>query len=119
MERRNDIIQKVTDLEEELKDLSIVDNEQTQDNLQGVTRSIDDDVSDLPTHQPVSEENFEDSEGTPQKKKYSGVRDLRVVSQNQIIGEPSQGVRTRSSLRSESNLALISETQIESTDKTM
>ena len=115
MERRNDINQKVADIEEELKDLSIVDNIQSQDNLQEVTRCDDDDVSDIPTHQPVSEENSENSEDIPQKKRYSGVRDLRAVSQNQIIGEPSQGVRTRSSLRSESNLALISEIQPEST----
>ena len=47
------------------------------------------------------------------------MRDLRVISQNQIIGEPSQGIRTRSSLRSESNLALISEIQPESIDEAL
>ena len=45
------------------------------------------------------------------------MRDLRVVSQNQIIGEPSQGVRTRSSFRSECNMALILEIQLEFVDE--
>ena len=37
-----------------------------------------------------------------------------MFSQNQIVGEPSQGIRTASSLRTKSNLALISEIQLES-----
>ena len=41
---------------------------------------------------------------------------MRVISQNQIIGE---GVKTRSSLITESNLALILEIQQESIDKAL
>ena len=41
------------------------------------------------------------------KRICTGTRDLRVVSQNQVISEPSKGVRTRSSFKIESNMALI------------
>ena len=43
---------------------------------------------------------------------------MRAVSQNQI-SEPSQGIKTRSSLSGESNLALISEIQPESIDEAL
>ena len=42
-----------------------------------------------------------------------------MFSQNQIVGEPSQGIRTASSLRTKSNLALISEIQLESVDEAL
>ena len=61
----------------------------------------------------------EDPKNTPIKRRYTGARDLRAVSQKWIVGEPSQGIRTRSSLRTESNLALISEIQPESVDKAL
>ena len=70
-------------------------------------------------NQPVSDDVSDEPEDTPLKRRYTSVRDLRAVSQNQIIGEPSQGIRTRSSLRSESNLALISEIQPESIDEAL
>ena len=53
------------------------------------------------------------------KRRYTGIRDLRAVSQNQIIGEPSQGIRTRSSFRTKSNMALISEIQPECIDEAL
>ena len=44
---------------------------------------------------------------------------MRVVSQNQVISEPSQGVKTRSSFKLESNMALISEIQPECVDEAL
>ena len=70
-------------------------------------------------HQHVSDDVSEELKGSPIKRRYTGVRDLRVVSQNQIISELSQGVRTRSSLRIESNLTLISKIQLESIDEAL
>ena len=73
-----------------------------------------------PSHpQHISDDIPEDSEESTIKRRYTGARDLRAVSQNQIIGEPSQGIRTRSSLRIESNLALISEIQPECVDEAL
>ena len=56
-------------------------------------------VSELPSHQHISNDISEEPEKSRIKRRYTGAKDLRVVSQNQIIGEPFQGVRTRSSLR--------------------
>ena len=67
----------------------------------------------------VSDDVSDELENTPLKRRYTGVRDLRAVSQNQIIGEPSQGIRTRFSLKSESNLALISEIKLENIDEAL
>ena len=47
------------------------------------------------------------------KRRCNSARDLKVVSQNQVISEHSQEVRTRSSFRIESNMALIFELQPE------
>ena len=65
------------------------------------------DVSELLTHQYVSDDTSKEPKETPIKRRYTRIRNLRTVSQNQIIGEHSHGVRTRSSLKTESNLALI------------
>ena len=62
---------------------------------------------------------LEESEAFPIKRRYIGARDLRAVSENQVIGEPSQGNRTRSSFRLESNMALISEIQPECVDEAL
>ena len=102
-----------------MENMSLNDNSQNQQNLQIATSNDEDDISELPSHQHVSNDISEELKGTPLKRRYTGVRDLRAVSQNQIIGEPSQGIRTRSSLKSESNLALISEIQPESIDEAL
>ena len=44
---------------------------------------------------------------------------MRAISQNQIIGEPSQGIKTRSSFRTKSNMDLISEIQPECIDEAL
>ena len=119
MERINDFNQKVTDLEEKMENISLNNNAQHQLNLQIATRNGDDDVSDPPFHQRVSDDISKDLEGISIKRRYTGGKDLRVVFQNQIIGEPYQGIRTRSSLKTESNLAFISEIQPESVDETL
>ena len=105
-ERKRDVDQKVADLEEEIENLSLNNDASNQQDLQLATRN-ESDVSELPTHQHVSDDISEEPEESSIKRRYTGVRDLRAVSQNQIIGELSQGVRTRSSLKTESNLALI------------
>ena len=115
-ERKKDEVQRVANLEDQMENLSLNDNAQHQQILQ-IATSNDNNDSDLPTHQHVSDDISEEPEDTPNKRWYTGARDLRAVSQNQIIGEPSQGIRTRSSLRTESNLALISKIQPKSVDK--
>ena len=50
MERKNDLNQKVADLEEEMENMSLNDNIQHHQNLQIATRNDDDDVSELPSH---------------------------------------------------------------------
>ena len=107
-ERKKDEVQRVADLEDEMENLSLNDNAQHQQILQIAIRNDNDD-SDMPTHQHVSDNISKEPEDTPIKRRYTGARDLRVVSQNQKLGEPSQRIRTRSSIRIESNLALISE----------
>ena len=49
-ERRNDINQKVADLEDNMENMSLNDNAQNQQNLQIAIRNDNDDDSDLPTH---------------------------------------------------------------------
>ena len=52
-------------------------------------------------------------------RRYIGARDLKVVSPNQVIGKLSQAIRTRSSFRTKSNMALISEIQPEYIDEAL
>ena len=61
--------------------------------------------SSLPQH--VSYGILEESRASPIERRYTSVMNLRVVSQNEVIDEPSQGVRTRSLFRIESNMDLI------------
>ena len=105
-EKKKDVDQKVQDLEKEMENLSLNHDDRNQQSLQIATRNGSED-SDFPLHQHVSDDISEVLEESPIKRRYSGTRELRDVSQNQIISEPSQGVRTRFSLRTESNLALI------------
>ena len=98
-----------------MESLSLNNSAHNQQDLLIATRNAND-VSDFPTHQHVSDDISKES---PIKRIYTGARDLRVISQNQIIGEHSQGVRTGSFLRTKSNLALISEIQLESADKAL
>ena len=105
-ERKKDIDQKIADLEEEMENLSLNNDASNQQDLQLATRN-ESDVSKLLTHQHVSDDISEELEESHIERRYTGARDLRDVSQNQIIGEPSRGVRTRSSLKTESNLPLI------------
>ena len=65
--------------------------------LQIATRDDNDDF-DLPTHQQFFNDISKETEDTPIKRRYTGARDLRAVFENQIIGESSQGIRTRSFL---------------------
>ena len=111
-ERKKDVDQKVQDLEEEMENLSLNNDAHNQQFLQIATRDDNDD-SEFLTHQHVSDDIQEELEELPIKKKSTDVRDLRAVSQNQIIGEHSHGIRPRSSFRTKSNLALISEIQPE------
>ena len=105
-EKKKDVDQKVQDLEKEMENLSLNHDDRNQQSLQIAIRNGSED-SDFPLHQHVSDDISEVLEESPIKRRYSGTRELRDVSQNQIISEPSQGVRTRFSLRTESNLALI------------
>ena len=89
-----------------MEDLSLNDGPENENSLQIATT---DDNLELSMSQHVSDDILEDFEAPPIKRRYTEARELRAVSQNQVIDEPSQGVRTRSSFRLESNIALISE----------
>ena len=73
--------------------------------------------SSLPHH--VSNDIPENSKASPMRKRYTRGRDLIVMSQNQVIGEPSQGVKIKSSFRTKSKLALIFEIQPECIDEAL
>ena len=109
-EKKNDIDHNVRELEEDMENLSLNNDIHNKQFLQIATRESNDDMTTMfePSHpQHVSDHIPEDSEGSLVKRRYTNARDLRAVSQNQIIGEPSKGIRTRSSFRTESNMALI------------
>ena len=55
----------------------------------------------------VSDDTLESSEAPTMRIGYTGARDLTAISQNQVLGEPSHEVRTISTFRIESNMALI------------
>ena len=101
-----------------MENLSLNDEAHNQQSLQIATRNDNED-SDFLLHQYVFDDIFEDSKKLPIKRRYTSVRDLRAIFPNQIIGEPSPGVRTKSSLRTESNLALILEVQPECIDEAL
>ena len=101
-----------------MENLSLDNNAHNQQDLQIATRN-ESDVSKFSIHQHVSDDISEEPEESPIKRRYTEVRDSRAISQDQIIGEPSQGVKTRSSLITESNLALISEIQSECVDEAL
>ena len=117
-QKKKDIGQNVRNLEEDLENLSLNNDAQNQHSVQIATRQ-DNDNSEPPYPQHASDDITEDLEESPIKRRYTGAKDLRVISQNQIIGEPTQGVRTRSSLRIESNMALILEIKPESVDEAL
>ena len=101
-EKKKDLDQTVCDLEEDMENLSLNNDFQIQQSLQIATRENNEDLTtnSEPSHpQHVSDDILENSEGSPIKRRYAGARDLKAVSQNQIISEPSQGIRTRSSFR--------------------
>ena len=90
--------------------LSLNNDFQNQQSLQIATRENNDDIttnSKSSYLQHVHDDISKDSEGSPIKRRYTSARDLRAFSQNLIIGEPYQGIRTKSSFRIESNMALI------------
>ena len=68
METKNDFNQKVADLEEEKEYMSLDNNAQHQLNLQIATRNSDNDVSNPPSRQHVSDDISEDPEGTSIKR---------------------------------------------------
>ena len=86
--------------------LSLNNSAHNHQDLQIATRN-ESDVSELLTHQHVSDDISEEPKESPIKRRYTKIRDLQAVSQNHIISEPSQGVRIKSSLKIESNSALI------------
>ena len=71
-----------------MENLSLNDNAHNQQDLQIASR-VESDVSKFPTHQHVSDDISEELEESPIKRRYTGARDLKAISQNQIIGEPS------------------------------
>ena len=119
-EMKKDMDQNIHDIEEDIENLSLNNDFRNQQSLQIATRE---NIEDMATNfgpsypQHISDDILEDSEGSPTKKRCIGVRDLRVVPQNQIIGEPSQGIRTKSSFRVESYIALISKIQSKCIDE--
>ena len=113
-EKKQDLNQNLRDLEDGLEDLSLNDNSQNQSSLQITIRNGNEEMgnnpkSSLPHH--VSDDILENSEASYMRKRYTGARDLRAISQNQVIGEPSQEIKTKSSFIAKSNMALIFETQ--------
>ena len=121
-EMKKDMDQNIHDIEEDIENLSLNNDFRNQQSLQIATRENNEDMAtnfgpSYPQH--VSDDILEDSEGSPTKKRCIGVRDLRVVPQNQIIGEPSQGIRTKSSFRVESYIALISKIQSKCIDEAL
>ena len=74
-----------------MENLSLDNNAHNQQSLQIAIRNNNVD-SKFPTHEHVSDDIQEDPEESPIKRRYIGVRHLRIVSQNQIINEPYQGV---------------------------
>ena len=62
-----------------MENLSLNDNAHHQQILQIAIR-IDNDDSDLPTHQHVFDNISEEPENTPIKRRYIRARDLRAVS---------------------------------------
>ena len=101
-----------------MENLSQNNDSQNKQSLQIATRQHNND-SEPPFPQHVFYDIAKDPEESPIKRRYTGARDLRAISQSQIIGEPSQGVRTKSSLKIESNMALISEFQPECVDEAL
>ena len=99
-----------------MKNLSLNNGSQNQHSLQRVAT---DDNLELSIPQLVSNDILEEFEASPINRKYIGARDLRVVYQNQVIGELSQRFRTKSSFRLESNIALISKIQPKCVDKAL
>ena len=71
-----------------MENLSLNNNAHNQQDLQIATRN-ESDVSNFPTHQHVCDDISKESEESRIKRRYTRARDLRAISQNQIIGEPS------------------------------
>ena len=78
-EKKKDVDQKVQDSEEETENLSLNNDTHNQQFLQIATRNDTED-SDFPLHQHVSDDISEGLEESPIKRRYTSVRDLRVVS---------------------------------------
>ena len=72
-----------------MENLSLNNSAHNQQDLQIAIRN-EIDVFDFPMHQHVSDDILEEPKESPIKRRYTGVRDLRAISQNQIIGELSQ-----------------------------
>ena len=105
-----------------MENSSLNNDSQNQQSLQIATRENNDDITtnfEPPYPQHVYDDILKDLEESPIKRIYTSARDLRAISQNQIISQPSQGFRTRSSFKIESNMALISEIQPECIDKAL
>ena len=84
-EKKKDMDKNIHDLEEDMENLSLNNYFQNQQSLQISTRENNEDMATNfePSHtQHVSDDILEDSEGSPIKRRYTGARDLRAVSQN-------------------------------------
>ena len=86
-EKKKDIDQNDRDLERDMENLSLNNDCQNQESLQVATRQNNDD-SESPYLQHVYDNIVEESEESLIKKRCIGARDLRVVSQNQIVTSP-------------------------------
>ena len=93
-------------MQENLEDSFLNERSQNENSLQIATTNDDLEPS-LPYY--IFYDIREEYEASLLKGRYTSARDLRAVSQNQVIGEPSQEIRTRSSLRLKLNRTLISE----------
>ena len=105
-----------------MEKLSLNNDFQSQQSFEIATRENNEDMTTNyePSHpQHVFDEIPKDLERSPIKRRYIGARDLRAISQNQIINELSQGIITRSFFRIELNMALICEIQPEYIDEAL
>ena len=93
-----------------MENLSLNNDSQNQQSFQIATRENNYNAtanSKIFYPQHIYDDIPKDSEGSPIKRRYTSARNLRAISQNYIIAKPYQGIKTRSSFRMKSNMALI------------
>ena len=88
-EKKQDLNQNISGLEESLENLSLNNNSQNQNSLHIATKDSDEEMVNNPESSlpyQVYDDTLESSKATIMRRGYTGARDLRVVSQNQVIG---------------------------------